>query len=115
MGILVVPVAAGVGCATGIFDKICSSDLKKKEQNHKLMFAFIQKTPDDFRQLFTTSLKDIHIDEKEYDRFVNMYENYRITSHTTSQSQIITNKCDTATVKSHMPSHKPSHNPYSFL
>ena len=93
MGIIVVPITAGVGCATGILVKIRSSYLKKKEQNYKLKYAFIQKTLDNFRQLFTTSLKDNHIDEKEYDRFVNMYENYRVASHSFTQSQNITNKC----------------------
>ena len=73
MDIMIVPITAGVGCATGILVKICSSYLKKKEQNYKLKNTIIQKTLDDFRQLFTTSLKDNHIDEKEYDRFVNMY------------------------------------------
>ena len=72
--IIVVPITAGIGCATGILVKICSSYLKKKEQNYKLKYAIIQKTLDDFRQLFTTSLKDNHIDEKEYHRFVNMCE-----------------------------------------
>ena len=72
VGLIVVPITAGVGCATGILVNICSSYLKKKEQNYKLKYANIQKTLDDFRQLFTTSLKDNHIDEKEYDRFVNM-------------------------------------------
>ena len=33
VGIIVVPITAGVGCATGILVKICSSYLKKKEQN----------------------------------------------------------------------------------
>ena len=115
MCIIVVPITAGVGCATGILVKICASYLKKKERNYKLKYAIIQKTLDDFRQFFTTSLKDNHIDEKEYHRFVNMYENYRKLS----QSQNITNKCDTATPTttptSHMPSHKPSHKPYNFL
>ena len=81
------------------------------EQNYKLKYAIIQKTLDDFRQLFTTSLKDNHIDEKDYHRFVNMYENYRVAS----QSQNITNKCaklrdtvtPTTTLTSHMPSQKP--------
>ena len=114
VGIIVVPITAGVGCATGILVKIRSSYLKKKEQNYKLKYAIIQKTLDDFRQLFTTSLKDNHIDGKEYHRFVIIYENYRVAS----QSQIITNKGDTATptttLTSHMPSHMPSHKPYSF-
>ena len=61
--------------------------MKEKEQNYKLKYAIIQNTLDDFRQLFTTSLKDYHIDEKDYHRFVNMYENYRVAS----QSQNITN------------------------
>ena len=74
VGIIVVLITAGVGCVTGILVKICSRYLKKKEQNYKLKYAIIQKTLDDFRQLFTTSLKDNHIDEKEYHRFVNMYE-----------------------------------------
>ena len=36
VGVIVVPIAAGVGCATGILVKICSGYLKKKEQNYKL-------------------------------------------------------------------------------
>ena len=117
------PITAGVGCVTSSLVKICSSYLKKKEQNYKLEYAIIQMTLDDFRQLFTTSLKDNHIDEKEFHQFVNMYENYREASRKLSQSQKITNKCaklrDTATLTSHIPSHKPSHkpshNPYNFL
>ena len=62
VGIIVVPITAGVGC--GILANFCSSYLKKKEQKYKLKYTIIQKTLDDFRQLFTTSLKDIHIDEK---------------------------------------------------
>ena len=81
VGIIVVPITAGVGCATGILAKICSSYLKKKEQNYKLKYTIIQKTLDDFRQLFNTSLKDNHIDEKEYLRVVKMYENYSTASH----------------------------------
>ena len=53
VGIIVVPITAGVGCATGILVKICSSCLKKKEQNYKLKYAIVQKTLDDFRQIFT--------------------------------------------------------------
>ena len=90
VGIIVVPITAGVGCATGILVKICSSYLKKKEQNYKLKYAIIQKTLDDFRQLYITSLKDNHIDEKEYQRFVTQFENYRVASraasHTASQA-----------------------------
>ena len=104
VGIIVVPITAGVGCATGILVKICSSYLKKKEQNYKLKYAIIQKTLDDFRQLFTTSLKDNHIDEKEHHRFVYLYENYQTQNK-------ITNKRDTATPTTTLTSHKP----YSFL
>ena len=88
VGIIVVAIAAGVGCAAGILIKICSSYWKKK-------YANIQKTLDDFRQLHVTSLKDNHIDEKEYHRLVNMYENYRTASRAASctASQIrVTNK-----------------------
>ena len=45
VGIIVVPITAGVGCSTGILVKICSSYLKKKEQNYKLQYTIIPKTP----------------------------------------------------------------------
>ena len=88
VGNVVVPITAGVGCATGILVEICSIFLKKKEQNNKHKYGMIQKTLVDLRQVFTTSLKDNHIDKKEYHRFVNMYENYRAASQ-------VTNKRDT--------------------
>ena len=85
VGIIVVPIAAGAGCATGILVKICSSWLKKKEQNYIKKYACIQKTLDDFRHLYTSSLKDNHINEEEYRRFVNMYENYLTNQNTPVQ------------------------------
>ena len=112
VGIIVVPITAGVGCATGILVKICSRYLKKKEQNYKLKYTILQKTLDDFRQLFTTSLKDNHIDEKEYDRFVNMYENYHTASHTKSHTHT------TSRVASRAASHTPPTiplKPHNFL
>ena len=87
VGIIVVPIAAGVGCTTGILVKICSSYLKKKEQNYKLKYTIIQKTLDDFRQLYVTSLKDNHIDEKEYHGFVTQFENYQVASHEASHTK----------------------------
>ena len=71
VGLIVVPITGGVGCASGNRVEICSSFLKKKEQNYKLKYTTIQKTLDDFRQVSTTSLKYNRIDEKEYHRFVN--------------------------------------------
>ena len=120
VGIIVVPITAGVGCATGILVKICSSYLKKKEQNYKLKYAIIQKTLDDCRQLFTTSLKDNHIDEKEFDQFVTMYENYRVASHVVSHTKSHTKSHThtTSRVASHVASHTPPTIPlksHSFL
>ena len=99
VGIIVVPIAAGVGCTTGILVKICSSYLKKKEQNYKLKYTIIQKTLDNFRQLYVASLKDNCIDEKEYHRFVTQFENYQATANAASQ-EIHT--------KSHTASHTKS-------
>ena len=101
VGIIVVPIAAGVGCTTDILVKICSSYLKKKEQNYKLKYAIIQKTLEDFRQLYTASLEDNCVDEKEHQRFVTQFENYQ--SQSQSQNNKFTNKPDT------------SHKPNSFL
>ena len=126
VGIIVVPIAAGVGCTTGILVKICSSYLKKKEQNYKLKYTIIQKTLDDFRQLYVASLKDNHIDGKEYHRFVTQFENYQVasratantTSHTKSQvaSHTTANTAlhATATAASHTPPTIPL-KPHNFL
>ena len=103
VGIIVVPITAGVGCATGILVKICSSYLKKKEQNYKLKYAIIQKTLDDFRQLYITSLTDNHIDEEEYQRFVTQFENYRVASHEASQVASHTKSHTKSQVASHTP------------
>ena len=118
VGIIVVPIAAGVGCTTGILVKICSSYLKKKEQNYKLEYTIIQKTLDDFRQLYVTSLKDNHIDEKEYHRFVTQFENYQVASRATAntashtKSQVASHA--TANTASHTPPTKPL-KPHNFL
>ena len=103
VGIIVVPIAAGVGCATGILVKICSSYLKKKEQNYKIKYTIIQKTLDDFRQHYITSLKDNHIDEKEYQRFVTQFENYQVASRAAANT--------TSHTKSHTKSQVASHTP----
>ena len=109
VGIIVVPIAAGVGCTTGILVKICSSYLKKKEQNYKLKYTIIQKTLDDFRQLYVASLKDNCIDEKEYHRFVTQFENYQATANATANataSATANATANTASQEIHTKSHK---------
>ena len=108
VGIIVVPIAAGVGCTTGILVKICSSYLKKKEQNYKLKYTIIQKTLDDFRQLYVTSLKDNCIDEKEYHRFVTQFENYQATANATANETANTASREIHT-KSRVASRELSH------
>ena len=76
-GVIIVPIVAGVGCATGILVKICSSWLKKKEQSSVKKYAYIQKTIEDFRTLYINSLKDNKINKDESNRFVNLYENFK--------------------------------------
>ena len=105
VGIIVVPIAAGVGCTTGILVKICSSYLKKKEQNYKLKYTIIQKTIDDFRQLYVASLKDNCIDEKEYHRFVTQFENYQATANAKANATANAT-ANTASQEIHTKSHK---------
>ena len=109
VGIIVVPIAAGVGCTTGILVKICSSYLKKKEQNYKLKYTIIQKTLDDFRQLYVASLKDNCIDEKEYHRFVTQFENYQATANAKANATANATanaKATAASQEIHTKSHK---------
>ena len=109
VGIIVVPIAAGVGCTTGILVKICSSYLTKKEQNYKLKYTIIQKTLDDFRQLYVTSLKDNHIDEKEYHRFVTQFENYQVASRATANTASRTASHTKSQVASHATANTALH------
>ena len=109
VGIIVVPITAGVGCTTGILVKICSSYLKKKEQNYKLKYTIIQKTLDDFRQLYVTSLNDNHIDEKEYHRFVTQFENYQVASHEASHTKSHTTSHTKSQVASHATTNTALH------
>ena len=109
VGIIVVPIAAGVGCTTGILVKICSSYLKKKEQNYKLKYTIIQKTLDNFRQLYVTSLKDNHIDEKEYHRFVTQFENYQVASRATANTASRTASHTKSQVASHATANAALH------
>ena len=109
VGIIVVPIAAGVGCTTGILVKICSSYLKKKEQNYKLKYTIIQKTLDNFRQLYVTSLKDNHIDEKEYHRFVTQFENYQVASRATANTASRTASHTKSQVASHATANTALH------
>ena len=126
VGIIVVPIAAGVDCTTGILVRICSSYLKKKEQNYKFKYTIIQKTLDDFEQLYVTSLKDNHIDEKEYHRFVTQFENYQVASrattntasHTKSHSKSQVASHETANATANTASHTPPTiplKPHNFL
>ena len=109
VGIIVVPIAAGVGCTTGILVKICSSYLKKKEQNYKLKYTIIQKTLDNFRQLYVASLKDNCIDEKEYHRFVTQFENYQATANATANTASRTASHTKSQVASHATANAALH------
>ena len=104
VGIIVVPITAGVGCVTGILVKICSSYLKKKEQNYKLEYTIIQKT---LATLDNYLPLDKYIDEKEYHRFVTQFEKYQVASraasHTTSHTKSHVASRATATATSHTP------------
>ena len=76
VGIIVDPIAAGAGCATSIFVKICCSWLKKYGPRYIKKYTCIPKTIDNFRHLHVTSPIYNHIDEKEYHHIVKTYENY---------------------------------------
>ena len=91
---------------------------EEKEQNYKLKYAIIQKTLDDFRRLYITRLKDNHIDEKEHQRFVTQFENYRVASHEASQVASHTKSHTKSQVASHTASHTPPTiplKPHNFL
>ena len=73
VGVIIVPIVAGVGCATGILIKICSSWLKKSKFLSRSMLIYKKQLKTYWRTLYTNSLKDNKINKGEYKRFVNLF------------------------------------------
>ena len=59
-----------------IASKIISEFLKKKEKSYLEKYTLSHNTLQDFRKLYQKSLEDNVIDQNEYKKFTDMYNNY---------------------------------------
>ena len=75
-GLIIVPITAGCGCLMTIASKIISEFLKKKEKSYLEKYTLSHNTLNDFRKLYQKSLEDNTIDQNEYKKFTDMYNNY---------------------------------------
>ena len=75
-GIITIPIIAGVGCGLTITSKILCEYLKTKEKSYLEKYTLSHNTLQDFRKLHQKSLEDNVIDQNEYKKFTDMYNNY---------------------------------------
>ena len=59
-----------------IASKIISEYLKTKEKSYLEKYTLSHNTLQDFRKLYQKSLEDNVIDQNEYKKFTDMYNNY---------------------------------------
>ena len=76
-GLIIVPITAGCGCVMTVGSKIISEFLKKKEKSYLKKYTLSHNTLNDFRKLYQKSLEDNIINENEYKKFTDMYNNYQ--------------------------------------
>ena len=75
-GLIIVPITAGCGCLMTIASKIICEYLKTKEKSYLEKYTLSHNTLQDFRKLHQKSLEDNVIDQNEYKKFTDMYNNY---------------------------------------
>ena len=76
-GLIIVPITAGCGCLMSVGSKIINEFLKKKEKSYLKKYTLSHNTLQDFRKLHQKSLEDNVIDQNEYKKFTDMYNNYQ--------------------------------------
>ena len=77
VGLVVVPVASGVGAGLCILSKIVGEYLKRKEQKYIKKYTLAGKTVEDFCKLHTRSLEDNKIDLNEYNKLKETFTTYK--------------------------------------
>ena len=77
VGLVVVPIASGIGAGLSIFSKIGGECLKRKEQHNIKKYTLAGRTLHDYQKLHSKCLEDNKIDLSEYNKLKQTYNLYK--------------------------------------
>ena len=77
VGLIVVPIASGIGAGVSIISKILNEYLKRKEQHNIKKYTLPGRTLNDFYRLESKCLEDNKIDLNEYNKLKQTYDVYK--------------------------------------
>ena len=77
VGLVVVPIASGIGAGLCIFSKIAGEFLKRKEQHNIKKYTLAGRTLHDYQKLHSKCLEDNTIDQNEYNKLKQTYDVYK--------------------------------------
>ena len=77
VGLIVVPIASGIGAGVSIISKILNEYLKRKEHHNNKKYTLAGRTLHDFCKLHSKRLEDNKIDLNEYNKLKQTYDVYK--------------------------------------
>ena len=77
VGLIVVPIASGIGAGVSIISKILNEYLKRKEQHNIKKYTLAGRTLHDYKKLHSKCLEDNKIDLNEYNKLKQTYDVYK--------------------------------------
>ena len=87
VGLVVVPIASGIGAGLSIISKITGEYLKRKEQHNIKKYTLAGRTLHDYQKLHSKCLEDNKIDLNEYNKLKQTYDTYK-TNKTKLNSEL---------------------------
>ena len=76
VGLIILPISAGVACALSLGNKILHKLIINKYNNYKKLYERDQNTIKSFDKLYRKSLQDNIIDKNEYESLCNIFTKY---------------------------------------
>ena len=76
MGLIILPISAGVACALSLGNKVLHKLIINKYNKYKKQYERDQNTIKSFDKLYRKSLQDNVIDKTEYDSLCNIFTRY---------------------------------------
>ena len=77
VGLVVVPIASGIGAGVSIISKTLNEYLKRKEQHNIKKYTLAGRTLHDYQKLHSKCLEDNKIDLNEYNKLKQTYDLYK--------------------------------------
>ena len=77
VGLIVVPIASGLGAGVSIISKILNEYLRRKEQHNIKKYTLACRILHDYQKLHSNCLEDNKIDLNEYNKLKQTYDVYK--------------------------------------